>query len=284
MQLRPVGIIIFRDYIPAGRFIMPKREDRALKDVEYILEFAAHLGRRMLVCGANLERVDDTMNRVCLSYHLTDISIHSLSTLIQISAKGADGEYAARQVSVPGMDIHLEKLGKLNQLSRTVCSTTPVPSSLEYMLNEAEQVEDYPKWLVLLGRLLSMGCICILFGGTLGDIIAVDLIIFCLSWMLEAMTKANLNHVILNFLSMLFAGSAGLLLYGIGLANQYFVVIITCSMLSIPGIPMVNAARNLFCGNEMNGILGLLNVVIETIAIVMGLFASIAIFGRGIIW
>lgn len=255
-----------------------------MKDVEYILEFAAHLGRRMLVCGANLERVNDTMARVCLSYHLTDISIHTLSSLIQISAKGADGTYAARQVSVAPMDTHLEKLEKLNQLSRTVCSTTPVPSSLEYMLSEAEKVEEYPKWLILLGRLLAMGCICVLFGGTLGDIIAVDIIIFCLFWMLEAMARANLNHVILNFFSMFFAGSAGVLFYYIGLADQYFVVIITCSMLSIPGIQMVNAARNLFCGNEMNGILELFKVVIETVAIVMGLMAGIAVFGGGILW
>ena len=255
-----------------------------MKDVEYILDFAAHLGSRMLTCGANLERANDTMNRVCLSYHLTDISIHSLSSLIQISAKGADGEYAARQVSVAPMDTHLEKLGRLNQLSRTVCSTTPVPSSLTYMLDEAEKVEEYPIWLVLLGRLLAMGCICVLFGGTWKDILSTDIIIFCLFWMLIAMGKANLNHVLMNLGSMTFAGAAGMIFYRIGLADQYFVVVITCSMLSIPGIQMVNAARNLFCGNEMNGILELLKVVIETVAIVMGLMLGLMICGGGVLW
>ena len=255
-----------------------------MKDVEYILDFAAFLGSRMLTCGANLERANDTMNRVCLSYHLKDISIHSLSSLIQISARSEDGDYAQRQMSVAPMDIHLEKLGKLNQLSRRVCSETPPPSSLKWMLETAEAGEEYPTWLVLLGRLLATGCMCVLFGGTWQDILVSDMVIFVLFFMVDALRNANLNSVIVNMIAMAFASSAAILLYRLGLGDQYFVIIITCSMLLIPGIPMVNAARNLLCGNEMNGILEMIKAFIETVAIVMGLLVGIALFGRGVVW
>ena len=255
-----------------------------MKDLEYVLDFAVTLGSRMLTCGANLERVNDTLNRVCRSYGLEDISIHSLSSLIQISARTPDGDYASRQISVPPMDIHLEKLGKLNQLSRTVCAQKPAPSSLWYMLKTSEEVEEYPRWLILLGRLLAMGCMCVLFGGTWQDILVVDIIIFILFFMVDALGQANLNHVIVNIVSMAFASSAAMLFYRLGVGDSYFVIIISCSMLLIPGIPMVNAFRNFLCGNEMNGILELLKAFIETVAIVMGLLVGIALFGGGLLW
>ena len=52
----------------------------------------------------------------------------------------------------------------------------------------------------------------------------------------------------------------------------------------IPGIPLVNAVRNLLCGNEMNGILEILKVLMETVAIVLGLVLSIYLFGGLIQW
>lgn len=48
-----------------------------MTDIEYILDFAANLGGKMLSVGANLERVNDTMYRICRSYHLNSISIFS---------------------------------------------------------------------------------------------------------------------------------------------------------------------------------------------------------------
>lgn len=80
------------------------------------------------------------------------------------------------------------------------------------------------------------------------------------------------------------SGTLGLLLVRFGIGEQYFSIIITSSMMMIPGIPLVNAVRNLLCGNEMNGILEILKVLMETMAIVLGLVLSIYLFGGLIQW
>ena len=255
-----------------------------MNNVEYILDFAASLGGKMLTAGANLERVNDTLNRICRSYQLTDISIFSLSSIIQISARSPDGEYAYRQVSVPTRDMHLEKVNRFNQLSRTVCQEKPEPSSLKELLQDAESVQDYPLWIRLLGRMISMTSLCLLFGGTLGDVIASDLIILVLSWLIAYLSKRSINHIVVNMLAMLFSGSAGILLVWAGLGDNFLVIAITCSMRLIPGIAMVDAARNLLCGNEMNGILEILKAALETISIVLGLAASLYLLGGLITW
>ena len=63
------------------------------------------------------------------------------------------------------------------------------------------------------------------------------------------------------------------------LCSNFFIIIITNSLMMIPSISLVNAVRNILCGNEMNGILEFLKVVLESVAIVLGLVLSIYLFG-----
>ena len=250
-----------------------------MKDIEYILDFAMNLGSDMLEAGSNLERANDTMNRICLSYGLSEISIFSLNSIIQISAKSDEDDYTLRQIAVPSMDIHLERLSRLNQLSRRVCAETPAPCLLMDLLASAKEIKEYKTWEILLARLFAMGGMCVLFGGTLGDIIAADLIIACMFWLIRMLSYSNINNVIRNTMCMLFAGIAAHGLVFIGLGQQYSVISITCAMMLLPGIPLVNAARNFLCGNEMNGILESIKALIETLAIVLGLGISMYLFG-----
>lgn len=79
-----------------------------MNNVEYILDFAINLAGSMLNAGANLERVNDTMTRICRSYHLEAVSIYSLSSTIMLSARSADGVYGSRHIAVQPASIHLK--------------------------------------------------------------------------------------------------------------------------------------------------------------------------------
>ncbi|MGM9594242.1 MAG: threonine/serine exporter family protein, partial [Candidatus Onthomonas sp.] len=91
-----------------------------MKDIELVLDFSAKLGKQMLLSGANLERVNTTIYRICHCYGLREISIFSLSSVIILSAKDADGESFTRQIRVPAFGIQLERLKRLTQLSNQI--------------------------------------------------------------------------------------------------------------------------------------------------------------------
>lgn len=250
-----------------------------MTDIEYILDFAAGLGCKMLAVGANLERVNDTMYRICRSYDLHSISIFSLNSLIMISAKSEDDSSGTRQLSVHSSSNHLEKLNRFNQLSRKVCAETPPPEVLSDLLAEAENVRDFPTGVIILGHFISMSTLCAIYGGSLSDIAAVCLNTFVLYWLSEYFDRRKLNQIVANTLCMWAAGSLALLFVKLGIGQNYFIIVITNSMKMIPSISLVNAVRNILCGNEMNGILEFLKVVLESVAIVLGLVLSIYMFG-----
>jgi uncharacterized membrane protein YjjB (DUF3815 family) len=70
------------------------------------------------------------------------------------------------------------------------------------------------------------------------------------------------------------------LFYAAGFINNFYIVIITNAFFLIPGIQMVNCARNLLCGNEMNGVIDLLKVLLEVCTIVAGMAAAYAMLGN----
>jgi len=250
-----------------------------MNDIEYILDFAANLGCKMLTVGANLERVNDTMYRICCSYQLNSISIFSLSSLITISAKSESNQTGTRQISVPYVSNHLEKLNRFNQLSRKVCAERPAPKKLAEMLAEAENIKKTPIPLVVLGHLFSMTSLCAIYGGSLLDIVAVDINPVFFYFLGEFFDRRNINRIVVNSLCAWAAGSLALLFVRLGLGDNYFIIIVTNSMMMMPGISLMNAIRNILCGNEMNGILEFLKVVLESVAIVLGLVLSIYLFG-----
>ena len=250
-----------------------------MKDIEYILDFAINLGCRLLKAGAPLERANDTMERVCKSYSLCDISIFSLSSLISLSARDGEDNFASRQISVSGISIHLDKIRRYNSLSRAVCANTPDPALLEDMLCESENFKEYSNWTILAGRMLATLSLAFLFGGTLRDILATCIVVFGLFWLDLALAKTSLNHIIENIICMFYCGAACSLLFYLGLGDNYFIMVISCSMVMLPGIGLVNAARNLLCGNEMNGILEILKALFETLALALGLIIAIVLFG-----
>lgn len=250
-----------------------------MDNVEYILDFVANLGCRMLTAGANLERVNDTMYRICDSYHLSSISIFSLSRMLSISAKSPEGIFGVRQISVHNVNKHLEKLNRLNQLSRKVCTETPPPEKLSELLDDAEKINDYSRGIILLGYMIAMTSLGVLNGGSIKDIVCADINTLILLWLSDYLDKRNINRIVANILCTWVAGTLAILYIILGIGEHFFVIVIVNSMLFVPGSDMVNAFRNILCKNEMNGILELLKVVLETTAIVFGLIISLYMFG-----
>ena len=72
-----------------------------MERIEYILDFCKELGKQMIVSGANIERVNLSVERICHAYGLHDVTCANLTTRISISAKDENKLYAHRQTDVP---------------------------------------------------------------------------------------------------------------------------------------------------------------------------------------
>ena len=248
-----------------------------MRDLDYILDFCKELGKQMVASGANIERVNMCLERICHAYGLHDVTCANLTTRICISAKNADKEYASRQTDVPPQVFNLERLKKLNNLSYEVCLNKPDPKTLYDLLHEVK-TNDFPWWFVMIGYLLAMAGLARIFAAGWSEILVAELNTLILFGISKALSKVHINKIITNFVSMFLCSTIAVLLYMAGFINNFFVVIVTNAFFLLPGIQMINCARNLLCGNEMNGVIDLLKVLLEVCAIVAGVAAVYALF------
>lgn len=80
-----------------------------MRETEYLFDFVLKLSEKMLISGANLERVNDTVYRICDSYGCEDVHFFSLNCYLTLSFKDADGNRVSGQRCIrDGMDTHLE--------------------------------------------------------------------------------------------------------------------------------------------------------------------------------
>ena len=246
--------------------------------IDYILDFCKELGKRMIVSGANIERVDHCIERVCHAYGLHDVTCANLTTRISISAKDENKLYAHRQTDVPNQVINLERLKKLNDLSYQVCKEKPDEKTLYDLLNSV-QTNDFPWWVMMIGFLVAMMGLARIFCAGWLEILVVELNTLILFGLSKLYSKIHINKIITNFFSMFLCSVIAMGFYALHVIDNFYIVIITNAFFLIPGIPMINCARNLLCGNEMNGVIDLLKVILEVCSIVAGVAAAYAVLG-----
>ena len=249
-----------------------------MERIEYILDFCKELGKQMIASGANIERVNLSIERICHAYGLHDVTCANLTSRISISAKDENKLYAHRQTDVPPQNINLEKLKKLNNLAFDVCRDKPREDTL-YDLLHSIKTNDFPWWVMMLGFVTAMLGLARIFCAGWTEILVVELNTLLLFGLSKAFSKVHINKIITNFFSMFLCSIIAMGLYASHFIDNFYIVVITNAFFLIPGIPMINCARNILCGNEMNGAIDLLKVLLEVCSIVAGVAAAYALLG-----
>lgn len=251
-----------------------------ISKIDKLLDFSVRICREMLESGANLERVSISLQRISRCYLLRDVSVVVANNVMILSVKDTDGISHVRQEGIGNCGINLARLRKLNVLIHKVMEERPDPDELEDMLFKTLMSNTaYSDKIALCGYILAMVCLCRIFGGVWQDMVVVALNTAILYFITIFFSREKLNRIISNVISMFLCGSSAILFTRMGFAKQVSPIIITNAFYLIPGIQMVNAFRNIICGNEMNGIIEMVKVVLEVITIVAGLYIAFLLFG-----
>lgn len=237
---------------------------------ENVLDFVSHWAREMIAAGANTERVSIGVTHLFHKFGYKEISIDLLTTKVELSIRTKEGVYLDRHLAVPTAKINLERIRRLNRLSYKVVDEDIDDKDLASLLEEATNSKTYPRVINCLALTVAMVALSRIFGGLWQDIVVVILNTLVLFGLTTLTGKANFNRIISNVLCMFVCTASAALFHNIGFAKNFFVIILTNAFYLVPGIQLVNAFRNIFCGQEMNGIIELLKGLLELITIIAG--------------
>ena len=234
------------------------------------LAAALNLGERLLICGGEPYRVEDTIRRICEAYGAERVGVFTITSTILVTAyfPGQGSITSSRRVA-RGISNDYEMLSRLNELSRKACNEPMTAAELQSRLDELEEgCPHYPLWFIMATWAVIAGAFCVFFGGSYADCI-VSAIIGAVLKLFSVLfsEKLDIPPFFSTIALSLIGGLLSRLFVTAGFEINIYVVNVGVVMLLIPGIILTNSIRDLALGDFISGLLRFMEALLLSIAI-----------------
>ncbi|MGN1147666.1 MAG: threonine/serine exporter family protein [Lachnospiraceae bacterium] len=224
----------------------------------------------MLESGAEVNRVEDTIERMAHAYGYSRVDAYSIIYSIVVTVHDPDGNIETQTRRIHSSVTDMRKVELCNALSRTVCREPLSLAELRGKIEDIRQAKGYPEWLLFLFYGISSAAFSGFFGGSIGDMGAAFLGGLAIRTILLLGNRLKVQNIILTMLCSVAAGMVTVFMVRIGLGTSADKIMIGNIMLLIPGIPFTTALRDMIRGDLISGGLVLCSAVIQAIAIAVG--------------
>lgn len=237
------------------------------------LRLSARVGRILLENGAEISRVEETMETIASHYGEKEKNFFVLSNGIFTT-----GESFANAEFIPIRGARLDKVVEANQLSRDIVSHNLSIEEAWQIINRIDKMPTRPAWEEYLGA--GIGCMgfCAIFGGSITDCLFSLLCGIILNFFVRNVTgKMNkiLNNICAGFIGTMLCILIEMLHPGVSLAN----LVVGTMILLIPGVPFINGLRDMANQDYISGVTRLMDAIMAFLGIAIGVCFAFVVHG-----
>lgn len=243
---------------------------------EDVLEVASEAGHILLENGAEISRVEDTMERISSHYGVHTGHFFVLSN--GIFTTSSSNKYANVEF-IPIRGIQLSKVVEVNRLSYRIAagkvSLTQARAELDAIRDEPMK----PAWEQIVGSAFGAAGFCAVFGGGFMDCAAAFVVGTLLYLFLLFVSSRYLSKIVGGICNSLVATLLCLASYRLGFGSSLSNIIIGAIMPLIPGVPFVNGVRDLADSDYIAGTTRLTDAMLGFFCIALGVGTSFVLDG-----
>lgn len=247
--------------------------------MDRLFYLAMDIGEQMLIVGAEVYRVEDSLNRILKAMGATRVDVFVITNNMTVTVYTDDGASKTQTRRIKDTGTDYEKLHKLNALSRKICSQKMSADEIERELISISSSKKYPQWLISLAYSLISGAFTLFFGGGLVESAVSFLVGFVVSFVVLICDRTIKNKIFAKFMSSLVATALAFVAVQFSLISSMDKVLIGNIMTLIPGVGLTNAVRDLFVGDSVAGVLRTIEACLAAFAIAAGYFVLIFLTG-----
>ncbi|MST50851.1 threonine/serine exporter family protein [Hornefia butyriciproducens] len=244
-----------------------------------LLQTILDIGEEMVVAGAEVSRVEESIQRMCRAYGCDRINVFIIVSNLQVTVEAPDGQILTHIRCIERNDVNFDRLDYLNDLSRYICVVKPDVEHMKKKLDEVMNRKEQPGWLGLFGCICAASGFTAFFGGSVKDSIAAVGMAVVIVLITRFLAPRENNQIVFNFITSFLAGIAAVLMVHAGVGTNADKIMMGGIMLLIPGIAMTNAIRDMLIGDIASGMLRLTNALIVAAAIACGFAMAIVLTG-----
>lgn len=234
-----------------------------------LLESCMDMGENLLVNGAEINRVEEAVERILCSYCVEGGSAFAIPSLLIVTLPDEEGRPMTHTIRVHERQTDLNKVDRLNDLCRRICQNRPERERIVDELREIEAAPVYSSPVRILAFALIGGSFALLFGGSMGDGVCAlicGMAIGCICRLVSGRMNLFFLDVLASAVSALIALSSARLFPGL----QSDKIIMGAFMNLVPGVAITTFIRDLIAGDLVAGAARLLEALLIACAVAIG--------------
>lgn len=250
-------------------------EKKLLCDGEMAVDAVVKAGSLLMVAGAEVYRVEDTMQALGNSIPQVSECIPYVTSTGVMCSLVYDGMTFTRIARIRNQSRNISVINAINHLSRQSVKQHFSAKELEERLDKIPDLPVYPTWVKgLFGAIGAMG-FAIFFGGNLWDVIATFFIGLFIRFGDAWMDRIEINDFLSTAFLSVIAGVFSVLVSHYFSATSQDTLIISSIMLLVPGLAIMNAIRDIMMGEYISGTASLMQALFVAAAIAIGIALSL---------
>ncbi len=236
---------------------------------EKVLETASLAGHILLENGAEIARVEETMERIARHYGVESQNFFVLSN--GIFTTGQTGY--AKVEFIPFKGSQLERVAAVNQISRDIEAGRYTVEQARERLLAIRASKPKPAWEQILGSAVGSAGFCMIFGGGLLDA-AAAFVVGMLLWAFVVFPGARMSKPIANIVGSALATLLCIVFERIGFGVSLGNMIVGSLIPLIPGVAFTNGIRDIADEDYIAGATRLLDAIMVFFCIAAGVVVT----------
>lgn len=244
-----------------------------------VMEVSLQAGHLLLENGAEISRVEETMERIRKHYGICSGSAFVLSNGIFTTVGGRNESFFAKVEHIPVSGTHLDRVAAVNQLSREIEEGRYTVQEVADRLEEIKNMPGKSKTMQILASGCGSAAFCCLFGGGLGDSIVAFGAGVALYLYVLFVSGPHLSKIVANITGGLLVTLICSTMYGFGAGHHLNYMVIGSMMPLIPGVPFTNAIRDIANGDYISGSVRMMDALLIFFSIAIGVGMGFSVLG-----
>ena len=238
-------------------------------DQDELLDTAVELGYRLLENGAEIYRVEESIQRILTAYGVESPEVFAIPSCI-IATIGREQHSHTRIKRITVRGTNLDKVTRFNDLCRRVCRDTPALSQVRGEIARIVSSKEYSFPIRVLAVAVISAAFALLFGGDGRDAFAAAVCGIAAKLCVEQLERFHTNTFFTNIIGGTVIAAVALLEARLHLCDSFDMVVIGTLMNLVPGVAITNSMRDLIAGDLLAGIIKLMEAVFIAAAIALG--------------
>lgn len=244
-----------------------------------VMEISLQAGHLLLENGAEISRVEETMERICRYYGVRSGNAFVLTNGIFATVGSKNESFFAKVEHIPVSGTHLDRVAAVNQLSREIETGRYTVREVSERLDDIRNMPGKTKLMQVLASGCGSGAFCYLFGGFLWDSAVAFTAGILLYVYILYVSGPYLSKMVGNISGGALVTVICGLMYMMGAGEHLNFMVIGSIMPLIPGVPFINAIRDIANSDYISGSVRMMDALLVFFSIAIGVGLGFSVMG-----